>query len=99
MSQNFHPTFAEWLHEQHERTDDIGQLARDAAEMNKSPRLWLYSLLDHNKAAQYRRQTVRAFVEYQAFKKAAKAGNASLASDLPRFAQFQREQTKKEGAK
>lgn len=65
MSRNYHPTFNEWLYQQRERADEIGQLSRDMLDPHQCVKMWIYSLINRQKHQRLRTTAVRAFVEYK----------------------------------
>jgi len=70
-------SFYEWLAEQCDRTDSVGEFARTMIERQSQVNFFVSALLNRKKLDDLKMKAIRAFVEYRKLVDAEKAARAA----------------------
>ena len=70
-------SFYEWLREQCDRTDSVGEFARTMIERQSQVNFFVSALLNRKKLDDLKMKAIRAFVEYRKLVDAEKAARAA----------------------
>ena len=72
-------SFYEWLNEQRDRTDGVGEFARTMIDRQTQMSFFVYALINRQKLDDLKMNAIRAFVEYKKAVEAEKAARREAA--------------------